>query len=145
MLLDLQIASAKTGLPEETDFQQWLETCFVETEGSVLVRIVDADESAELNQAFRQKQGPTNVLSFPFDVPIEIENDHLGDLVMCAQVIQSEAEDQDKQAMHHWAHMLIHGVLHLQGYDHLEPGEAEAMEAQEVNLLNKLNITNPYD
>ena len=142
--LELQVASSEQELPEQAEFQQWLNTCFPDIKGSVLVRIVDAEESAELNQHYRQKEGPTNVLSFPFDLPDEIENDHLGDLVLCAPVIRREASEQGKSVMHHWSHMLIHGVLHLLGYDHLNDEEAEEMEGIEVGLLSRLAVSNPY-
>ena len=142
--LELQVASSEQELPEQAEFQQWLNTCFPDIKGSVLVRIVDAEESAELNQHYRQKEGPTNVLSFPFDLPDEIENDHLGDLVLCAPVIRREASEQGKSVMHHWSHMLIHGVLHLLGYDHLNDEEAEEMEGIEVELLSRLAVSNPY-
>lgn len=142
--LGLQIASSEPEVPGQAEFQQWLDICFPEIEGSVLVRVVDTKESAELNQHYRQKQGPTNVLSFPFDLPDEIENDHLGDLVLCAPIIRAEADEQGKIQKHHWSHMLIHGVLHLLGHDHLDDSEAEEMEAMEINLLSRLTITNPY-
>jgi probable rRNA maturation factor len=108
------------------------------------VRIVDTEESAALNSAYRQKDGPTNVLSFPFEAPPEIDDNHLGDLVMCAPVIAQEAEAQDKPPTEHWAHMLIHGVLHLRGYDHIKAEQAEVMEALEIQLLESLDIPNPY-
>lgn len=145
LTLELQIASSEQEVPGQTEFQHWLDTCFPELEGSVLVRVVDVEESAELNQHYRQKPGPTNVLSFPFDLPDAIENDHLGDLVLCAPVIRTEANEQGKIQQSHWSHMLIHGVLHLLGYDHLNDSEAEAMEAMEIDLLSRLAIANPYE
>ena len=143
--LELQVVSSEPELPEQAEIQHWLNNCFPEQEGTVLVRIVDAEESAELNQHYRDKQGPTNVLSFPFDPPEGIEDDHLGDLVLCAPVIRTEANEQGKIQQHHWSHMLIHGVLHLLGYDHLDDSEAEEMEAMEIDLLSRLAIANPYE
>lgn len=125
--------------------QNWLDACFADAaDATVLVRIVDETQSAELNQQYRKKTGPTNVLSFPFETPPEIPDDHLGDLVICAPVIVAEAKEQEKREADHWAHMLVHGVLHLQGYDHLTETEAEEMEALEIQLLSRLDITNPY-
>ncbi|MCK9395543.1 MAG: rRNA maturation RNase YbeY [Methylobacter sp.] len=110
----------------------------------IVVRIVDEQESAQLNEQYRHKPGPTNILSFPVDVPEGIELDLLGDLVICAPVLEKEAKEQQKLLMHHWAHIVVHGVLHLLGYDHLDETEAELMENKEIAILNKLNINNPY-
>jgi probable rRNA maturation factor len=109
-----------------------------------VIRLVDDAESAELNQQFRHKSGPTNILSFPFEVPNGMEMDLLGDLVICAPLIAREAEQQNKLAEHHWAHITVHGVLHLLGYDHVEEQDAEQMEALEIEILNGLDIANPY-
>lgn len=111
----------------------------------VLIRIVDADEGAALNERYRGKRGPTNVLSFPFAVPSGIPNRLLGDLVICAPVVEREACEQGKSAEAHWAHMVVHGMLHLQGYDHVEEREAEIMEAREVEILSRLGVENPYE
>lgn len=110
----------------------------------VLIRIVDTEESAALNEKYRGKTGPTNVLSFPFAVPPGIPNRLLGDLVICAPVVEREAREQGKSAEAHWAHMVVHGMLHLQGYDHVEEREAEIMEAREVEILSRLGVENPY-
>jgi probable rRNA maturation factor len=108
------------------------------------VRIVGEQESAELNEQYRHKSGPTNILSFPVDVPEGIELDLLGDLVICAPVVEKEALEQGKLLAHHWAHIIVHGVLHLLGYDHIDDDEAELMENKEIAILNKLHINNPY-
>lgn len=144
--LDFQCVSSAPEVPAEADFQRWLDQCFsADPEMSVVVRVVDESESQQLNADYRGKDQPTNVLSFPFDVPEGIPVDHLGDLVICATVVQREALEQSKRAEDHWAHMLIHGVLHLKGYDHIEDREAEEMETIEVSLLQKLSISNPYE
>ncbi|HID82141.1 MAG TPA: rRNA maturation RNase YbeY [Chromatiales bacterium] len=143
--LELQLACESQEIPDVATFQHWLNVCFMDAnDATVLVRIVDETESAELNQQFRDKVGPTNVLSFPFETPPEIPDDHLGDLVICAPLIAAEAKEQGKRAADHWAHMLVHGVLHLQGYDHLIETEAKEMEALEIHLLSGLGIANPY-
>ena len=143
--LELQLACESQEIPDAPTFQHWLDVCFTDADdATVLVRIVDETESAELNQQFRDKAGPTNVLSFPFDTPPEIPHNHLGDLVICAPLIAAEAKEQGKRAADHWAHMLVHGVLHLQGYDHLIETEAKEMEALEIHLLSGLGIANPY-
>ncbi len=119
---------------------------------TVVVRVVDEEEGLELNQTYRQKTTPTNILSFPFELPEEllsipeIQNQpiHLGDLVVCQSIVNKEAGEQKKTVQQHWAHLMVHGVLHLQGYDHVEDDEAEQMEALEIVTLNKLGIKNPY-
>ena len=143
--LELQLSCLSQEIPDAATFQHWLDVCCMDADdATVLVRIVDETESAELNQQFRDKAGPTNVLSFPFETPPEIPDNHLGDLVICAPLIAAEAKEQGKRAAHHWAHMLVHGVLHLQGYDHFTETEAKEMEALEIHLLYGLGIANPY-
>ncbi len=143
--LDLQNA-CEGAVPSEASFQQWLEATLgkLDEEVELSIRLVDEAESATLNETYRSKTGPTNVLSFPFDAPVELSPRLLGDLVMCAPVVRREAEQQGKQEANHWAHMTIHGSLHLLGYDHVIESEAEAMEALEVNILKKLDIADPY-
>lgn len=146
--LDIQIATESTDYPSEEQFQQWLDAALAgfEEDAEVVIRLVDEAESAELNQQYRHKPGPTNILSFPFEAPegMELDLDLLGDLVICVPVIAKEAVEQNKQTLHHWAHITVHGVLHLLGYDHIEVQDAEQMEALEIEILNKLNIANPY-
>ncbi|MCB1807111.1 MAG: rRNA maturation RNase YbeY, partial [Candidatus Competibacteraceae bacterium] len=109
------------------------------------IRLVDEAESSMLNESYRHKQGPTNVLSFPFEAPIpEIDMPLLGDIVICVPVVEHEAAEQNKPLMAHWAHLVIHGVLHLQGYDHQTETEADVMEALEVTLLDRLGFPDPY-
>lgn len=108
------------------------------------VRFVNDDESQQLNNDYRGKNKPTNVLSFPFECPPEVPLDLLGDLVICVPVIAREAEEQQKPIAHHYAHMIVHGTLHLLGYDHIEDAEAEEMEGLEIAILAKLAIDDPY-
>lgn len=145
--LDIQIATESGNYPSEQQFQQWVDTVLSDQsqDSEIVIRLVDDTESAELNQQYRHKQGPTNILSFPFEAPDGVEMDLLGDLVICAPLIDREAKEQNKLPEHHWAHITIHGVLHLLGYDHIEEAEAEEMESLEIKLLNMLNIANPYE
>ncbi len=144
--LDLQIACENNQLPNEADFQLWLNTALLPYQKpfEVTVRIVESEESQALNHQYRDKNKPTNVLSFPFEVPEGVELDLLGDLVICATVVEQEAAEQNKVLVDHWAHMVIHGCLHLLGYDHISDDEAEEMEALEVKLLKNLTICDPY-
>jgi len=114
--------------------------------GEVVIRIVGEPESAGLNERFRHKRGPTNVLAFPTgDDPLPADEPvPLGDIVICAPIVAREAAEQGKTADAHWAHMVVHGCLHLMGYDHIEPDDAEAMEARERELLSGLGIGDPY-
>ncbi|HHQ4454245.1 rRNA maturation RNase YbeY [Aeromonas hydrophila] len=145
--LDLQLASASTGgLPSEAQLQGWLDGTILgfQQEAEVTVRIVDEAESNELNLTYRGKDKPTNVLSFPFEAPPGLELPLLGDLVICRQVVEHEATEQGKPLMAHWAHMVVHGSLHLLGYDHIEDDEAEEMEALERDIMQELGFADPY-
>ena len=144
--LDLQIATESTYYPDILKFQQWVDMILAESDqdSEIVIRLVDEVEIAELNQQYRHKPGPTNILSFPFEAPEGVEMDLLGDLVICAPIIAKEASLQHKPIDHHWAHITVHGVLHLLGYDHIEDHDAEEMETLEINILHKLNIANPY-
>ena len=145
ILLDLQIASDTKNLPCAEQFTTWAELASQKSDDTELtIRIVDTKESQALNLQYRNKDKPTNVLSFPFEMPEHIELNLLGDLVICAPVVELEASQQDKPIMHHWAHLTIHGVLHLQGYDHIEEDEASLMESLETELLGSLGIKDPY-
>jgi probable rRNA maturation factor len=145
--LDLQIASDASGLPAEDDFRRWVEAALAGRRGEaeLTVRVVDEAESAELNGTYRHKQGPTNVLSFPFAAPPGVALPLLGDIVICAPVVAREAAEQGKAAAAHWAHMTVHGCLHLLGYDHIDPAEAEIMESLERDVLSGLGYADPYD
>jgi probable rRNA maturation factor len=144
--LDLQIACYDNSLPTKDDFQLWVNTALSPYNKTfeLTVRIVDIKESQSLNLQYRKKDKPTNVLSFPFEVPEGIELALLGDLVICADVVQLEAKQQNKRLLDHWAHMVIHGCLHLLGFDHIEDNDAHEMESLEIKLLSTLNITDPY-
>ena len=147
IFVDLQIATENIeGLPTEEQIVQWA-TAAVQPEGDeveMTVRIVDEAESHELNLTYRGKDRPTNVLSFPFECPDEVELPLLGDLVICRQVVEREAAEQDKPLMAHWAHMIVHGSLHLLGYDHIEDNEAEEMESLETQIMQGLGFDDPY-
>jgi len=114
----------------------------------VSIQVVDEAIIGELNETYRHKSGPTNVLSFPFEAPPGLPEEEagalLGDIAICAQVVSREAQEQDKALQSHWAHMVVHGVLHLLGYDHLNDEEAEEMESLEIQLLSELAFPNPY-
>ncbi|NBV75216.1 MAG: rRNA maturation RNase YbeY [Methylococcaceae bacterium] len=144
--LDIQLATEFAEIPTAAMMQLWVDAVLKDSEqdSEIVVRLVDESESAELNLQYRHKSGPTNVLSFPFEAPEGFEMDLLGDLVICAPLIAQEAQQQNKALFDHWAHILIHGVLHLIGYDHLQDNEAEEMEALEIKILSALNIDNPY-
>lgn len=146
VIVDFQ-CTIEDDVPEEACFKRWAEAALsqVEEDCELSIRLTDEAESAELNGQYRHKQGPTNVLSFPFESPISIEPVLLGDLVICAPVVEREAVQQNKLSANHWAHMVVHGCLHLLGYDHIEEAEAEEMEALEVKILNSLEIPNPYE
>ncbi|MBG6039566.1 rRNA maturation RNase YbeY [Proteus cibarius] len=147
VILDLQVASENTqGLPTEAQFMTWLEGVLPQFQpvSEVTIRIVDEAESHELNLTYRGKDRPTNVLSFPFEAPPEIELPLLGDLIICRQVVEKEAVEQSKTVEEHWAHMVIHGCLHLLGYDHIEDDEAEEMEGLETEILQNLGYADPY-
>lgn len=145
-LLDVQIASRSGHLPTPALLQHWVDTALADYADvfEVVIRIVDEPEMVELNQAYRHKTGATNILSFPFEAPEGVDLNLLGDLVVCAPVLESEARAQQKTLEHHWAHIVIHGLLHLLGYDHIAETDAELMETLEISLLQKLCINNPY-
>ena len=145
--LDLQLAVENSqNIPTENDFQRWLSAAVIlfQPEAEVTIRIVDNQESQQLNRDYRGKDKPTNVLSFPFEAPPEVEINLLGDLIICQQVVETEALQQNKTLNAHWAHMVVHGTLHLLGYDHIDDEEAEEMESLEAEILLKLGFDDPY-
>lgn len=144
--MELQVACESPGLPTEQQFRQWV-VAAIETENlpvELVIRIVDETESQALNLQFRSKDRPTNVLSFPFEVIPGIEVNHLGDLVICSPVVSREAREQHKPVESHWAHMVVHGLLHLQGYDHQHERDAVTMESQEIRIMAQLGYADPY-
>ncbi|GAL08434.1 rRNA maturation RNase YbeY [Photobacterium aphoticum] len=145
--LDLQTATENAeGMPTEAQFQQWLDAAITlfQPNAEVTIRLVDEAESHTLNHTYRGKDKPTNVLSFPFESPPGMELDLLGDLIICRQVVEKEAVEQDKPLDAHWAHMVVHGSLHLLGYDHIEDDEAEEMEGLETEIMQKMGYADPY-
>jgi len=144
--LEIQYVAASGELPAEADFRRWVLAALEGIDGPVelVIRLVDEEESRELNHRYRGRDKPTNVLSFTFEVPPGVEAAHLGDLVICAPVVIKEAQEQHKHAGAHWAHMVVHGVLHLRGYDHQDEAAAEAMEQLEREILSGLGIGDPY-
>lgn len=145
--IDIESNSQSQHIPTADKIERWISAALAAhqlTEAEVSVYIVDEAESQELNAQYRNKDKPTNVLSFPADLPEEIEIPLLGDLVVCAPVVEREAQEQGKTLDAHWAHMLIHGTLHLLGFDHIEDEEAETMEALETQLITALNYPAPY-
>ncbi len=150
--LDLQTATQQADCPSQAVFTTWAQLALQQTEPSlgaeVTLRLVDEAESQALNATYRGKNKPTNILSFPCDAPIDFaaegELTLLGDLIICAPLVVAEAQAQNKPALHHWAHLVIHGMLHLQGYDHETPEQASCMETLEIQLLSQLGIPDPY-
>ena len=144
--IDLQNDAALECVPLKQQFQEWVAAALQESHNELeqTIRIVDETESRYLNSRFRDKDNATNVLAFPTDSTL-LDYDYLGDLVICAPVVLAEAREQGKSADAHWAHLVIHGMLHLQGYDHQTDAEAAAMEALEIEILDTLGYTNPYN
>ncbi len=143
--LDLQRAVTLENLPSDTEFESWVAAALHgRAPAELTIRLVGREESRALNRDYRGKDRPTNVLSFPAELPPGIELPLLGDIVICAPLVEEEARAQGKPARHHWAHLTVHGVLHLLGHDHVEEAEAEAMEALEARLLGELGIPDPY-
>lgn len=144
----IQKASHYPVLPSRYYLMRWISTALQghKKSAEVTLRIVDEKESAKLNERYRHKKGPTNVLSFPFETPPGIKPlPLLGDLVLCAPIIAQEARMQHKTQLAHWAHIIIHGTLHLIGYDHINDKDAVIMEQLEIKLLNQLGYANPYE
>jgi probable rRNA maturation factor len=157
-LIDVQFGTGKSGVPHASSLRQWallaLEKPSSRTSPNssrrnaartLCVRVIGAAESRKLNRVWRNKDKPTNVLSFPGGNAESAVDVWLGDLAICAPVVAREAREQGKALRAHWAHMVIHGVLHLLGYDHLRASDARTMEALEVKLLARLGFANPYE
>lgn len=146
-IIDIQRVFETESQPCDTQLELWVNTVLAPLNEAfeLTIRIVDEIESAQLNEAYRHKQGATNILSFPFEVPEGMELNLLGDLVICAPVLEREAQEQNKPLHNHWAHIVIHGTLHLLGYDHIDDADAQEMEAKEIAFLQTLSIPNPYE
>jgi len=147
MEVSLDIQREVDALPKDEEILNWVKEVLTTEKHSnteLTVRFVSKEESAGLNEQYRNKKGPTNVLSFPFEAPAEVEIDLLGDLVICSDVVVQQAKEQHKQELAHWAHMIVHGTLHLLGYDHLSDDEANVMETKEITILSQLGYPDPY-
>ena len=145
--LDLQLATEASDLPAEVQLRHWVELALRQrtADSELTIRLVDAEEGQELNRTYRHKDYATNVLSFPAEVPEGLlDIPLLGDLVICVPVVEREAREQKKALEAHWAHLVIHGCLHLLGYDHIDDEEAEEMEGLERQLLAELGYPDPY-
>lgn len=146
--IDLQHACDDFIPVNDESLQTWAELALLEHMdcAELTLRLVDSTEITELNHNYRQQNKPTNVLAFPSELPDNIELDYplLGDVIICPQVLQQESQELGKSLEEHWAHIVIHGVLHLLGYDHIKDSDAEIMQALEVKLLSKLGFANPY-
>jgi probable rRNA maturation factor len=138
-------------IPNQFLIQRYVNTTLEDLKDSaeLTIRIVTIDEIQTINKQFRQKDKPTNVLSFPFELPSSVQQTldypFLGDIIICHQVVCQEAQEQNKTSEAHYAHLIVHGILHLLGYDHIEEQDAEIMEPLEINLLSKLGFDNPYE
>lgn len=145
--LDVQYAASHAGeLPARDMIETWVKAALEgrREEAQLVVRIVDEEESRQLNERYRHRRGPTNVLSFAFEKPELLDPPLLGDVVICAPLVEAEAREQGKPLLAHWAHLVVHGVLHLLGYDHEKDDEARTMEALETSILAKLGYPDPY-
>ena len=144
--IDVQVGGSRTGLPGVAKLRHWTRCALAgrRRDAELSIRIVDAAESRALNRRYRGKDKPTNVLAFPAELPAELGLPLLGDLVICREVVEAEAAGQGKPLDAHWAHMVIHGTLHLVGYDHETDEQAAAMEAIEAELLGELGWPDPY-
>lgn len=146
--IDVQRALPFSLIPKNSELKRWAVAALEKKikAAELTIRIVDIAEMTELNTRYRHKKGPTNVLSFPFDLPPECDEaiPLLGDIVICADVVNREAEEQKKTREAHWAHIVVHGVLHLLGYDHEVERDALIMESEEVDILNGLGFLDPY-
>ncbi len=156
--LDVQNPYDFESIPTLDNLQRWADSALQKTDQnsslSLVIRVVNEEEGIDLNRCYRDKDSATNVLSFPYEIPeyaVDIPElqdayaqQHLGDLVLCEKIVIEEAKAQHKTPEQHWAHLVIHGVLHLQGFDHINDDEATKMEALEIEILESLGFDNPY-
>ncbi len=148
--LELDIAEGIDGVPSVKEFTGWIlealnSAGYDKDTAELSIMVVSEKVSQTLNNQYRHKDKPTNVLSFPADIPDFVGSALLGDLVICASVVEAEAAEQNKDLIAHWAHMTVHGCLHLLGFDHIDDEDAEEMEALEVEILHSLSYDNPYE
>ena len=147
---EVQRVTTSSWLPDDEQFQLWISSvpAAQDHKYSLTVRLVDEHEARRFNKEYRDRDYATNVLSFPAELPeglpVEVRQAQLGDLLICAPVVASESREQNRPEIDHWAHLTIHGVLHLLGYDHERPDEAVVMEALETEILGNLGISDPY-
>lgn len=148
MRVVVQYAVAPEDLPGAAQFRRWAQVAVAPRlkapDGELVVRLVDEAEGAALNQTYRGKAGPTNVLAFAHTLPAGVPCALLGDIIICVPVVQQEAAQQNKLVLHHFAHLVVHGVLHLQGFDHQSDVEAAEMATHEIRILNQLGLPDPY-
>jgi probable rRNA maturation factor len=144
--IEIQVSAIRSGLPPVAKFRHWARSALAgrRRDAELTIRIVEPAESRSLNRLYRGKDKPTNVLSFPAEIPEELHIPLLGDVVICREVVESEAQEQGKPAEAHWAHMVVHGVLHLLGYDHETEDEASRMEGLEAGIMAELGWPDPY-
>jgi probable rRNA maturation factor len=145
--IEIQIAVARRGVPHASKLRAWASAVLPSSQHALCIRVVGTAESRQLNKQWRGKDKPTNVLSFPALANPEsriTRHALLGDLAICAPVVAREAREQDKPLSAHWAHMVVHGVLHLVGYDHVKTRDAEQMEAREAAVLVRFGYSDPY-
>ena len=160
--IEIQNPANFDNIPSQNDLHAWIQAALPNSKRnkahSLVIRVVGMEEGRELNHTYRQKKGEeekaTNILSFSADLDdfgiLELQElaeqeKYLGDLVLCEPVVRKEAKSQSKELQNHWAHLIIHGTLHLQGYDHIDEDDAQLMEALEVDILKKLGFKNPYE
>ncbi len=144
--LAVQVLCDSATIPGDEQLHAWVSAALQRRQGEheITIRIVDESESQAMNKKYRCRDRPTNVLSFPADLPPGVDHPLLGDLVICAPLLEREATAQGKESQAHWAHLVIHGVLHLLGHDHQQPDEADEMEALETAILASIGYPNPY-
>ena len=145
--VDIDNVSPNKNVPSHNNITHWVKHVLsheAKTDAELSIRIVDKDEIQQLNASYRNKDKPTNVLSFPAELPEAVQIPLLGDIIICAPIVEEEAREQQKSTESHWAHMLIHGTLHLLGYDHIDDTEAEIMEGVEIKLMQSLDFESPY-
>ncbi len=150
LAVEVQLAVAGDEVPGAAEFERWVRAALSgRRHAEVTIRVVDEAESQALNRRYRDRDSATNVLSFPADrppgLPVEEAVEPLGDVVICAPVVGAEARNQGKHVAAHWAHLVVHGTLHLLGYDHQSGPQAGVMERREVEILERLGYSNPYE